>query len=807
MKEISKINIIIFIGWDLKLLSEFDLCKNNEKSSGNETEILNKIADFYYYELGLNVIPSVTKQKRPIVEWSGYQDKEIPKEVFERWKKEGKYKDGISIITGISYRGRYKDKYLVAIDLDKEEKISQICHIMSVSDLQELSKKTWVEQHKDDNTRAHIYYFSPFPLKKISASTNNKNIIGIEVKSEGKHGLVCVSPSYHKNGHRYQILGVNIPYLLSEQEAKKLQENLDEICDKKDSNDRESSRHKDGHTHYNSNDENKTSKVTTIPSALKPFIDNLQIPTSQETETTPGLLVFDGSRHNIFISIANSILIKNYRKKGADRKTVENLKDYLFKLNKTICIPTSLPEEELERIWYDALVFTEKLNQEKKENDSNNKSGIIERATEYLLQNHIFLTVEETKEILVYDNKKGVYTNRGEILIEKELEHKFGYQLRTSEITEIKNHITRKTYTKAEDFDSDINIINLKNGLYDIKNDRLKPHTSDYYSRNQKPIIYNKNARPQHFGRFLKEVLYAQDIKTAIDIMAYTFLRENPFEHYFILIGSGGNGKSVYLGILAGLHGNDNVSYTSIQSLITNRFALADLENKDLNIDTELASYSIKDTSILKKLTGSHKIRIEQKNKNAHITQIHAKLIFNTNKLSSNPDSSDAHFRREIIISFPNQFEGKREDTKLLTKLLTDEEKSGIFNVLMKAIRRIQQQKKLYIVENSINKRRERYERLLNPMSSFVENVIINDMENDSIKEDTYQAFVNYCRYYKLTVVSRTEFDKELKTKHGFGEGRETKITDGKRKTTWKNVKIGCFTNMDSSQHVLTDLI
>jgi len=788
------------------LLSEFDRCKNKEESLGNETEILNRFADFYYHELGLNVIPSVTKQKRPIVEWSGYQDKEIPKEVFERWKKEGKYKDGISIIAGISYRGRYKDKYLVAIDLDKEERISQICDIMSVSDLQELSKKTWIEQHKDDNTRAHIYYFSPFPLKKISANTNNNNITGIEVKSKGKHGLVCVSPSYHKNGHPYQILGVNIPYLLSQQEAKRLQENLDEICEKKDNSYRESSRHRDGHAHYDSNDENKTSGATTIPLALKHFIDNLQIPTLQEKEIIPGLLVFEGSRHNIFISIANSILVKNYRKK-ADRKTVENLKDYLFKLNKTICVPTSLPEEELERIWYDTLVFTEKQNQEKEENDGNTKSGIIERATEYLLQNHIFLTVEETKEILIYDDKKGVYTNRGEILIEKELERKFGYQLRTSEITEIKNHITRKTYIKADDFDSDINIINLENGLYDIKNDRLKPHTPSYYSRNQKPITYSKNEKPQHFGRFLKEVLYAQDIKTAIDIMAYTFLRENPFEHYFILIGSGGNGKSVYLGILAGLHGNDNVSYTPIQSLIANRFALADLENKDLNIDTELASYSIKDTSILKKLTGNHKIRIEQKNKDAFTTQIHAKLIFNTNKLPSNPDRSDAHFRREVIISFPNQFEGKREDTKLLVKLLTEQEKSGIFNVLMRALRRITQQQKLYIVENSIAKRRERYERLLNPLISFVENVIINDTEIDSTKEDTYQAFTNYCKYHKLMIVSRTEFDKELKTKHGFEEGRETKITEGKRKTTWQNVKIGCFTNMDLRQQVLTDLI
>lgn len=802
MKEIAEINIVILIGDGLNLLSEFDIYKNKEDFS-DELKVLNKTADFYYYTLGLNVIPAVTKLKRPVVEWSGYQDKEIPKEIFETWKKEGKFKDGISIIVGISYRGSYKDKYLVAIDIDKEEWISRLCGIIKISSLQDLSKKTWIEQHRDDKTRAHVFYFSPFPFKKISANTTNNEIVGIEVKSEGKHGLMCVSPSYHKNGYRYQILEANTPYLLSEQEAKKLQEYFDAICNNENNN-RRSYDQEDYYTHIKNNNDNK--KITVLLS-LRHFINNLQIPTRQELEKTPELLVLEGRRHNIFVSIANSILVKNYRKKESDRKTIEELKEYFFTLNKTICSPSPLPDEELKRMWHDALSFAEKQNQERQENDDNNKSGIVERATEYLLDNYIFLTVEETKEILVYDDKKGIYTAKGEILIEKELERKFSYQLRTSEITEIKNHLTRKTYTKAHDFDSDINIINLKNGRYDIQNDKLYPHTPTYYSRNQKPITYDKNARPKHFGRFLKEVLYALDIKTAIDIMAYTFLRENPFEHYFILIGSGGNGKSVYLGILAGLHGNDNVSYTPIQSLITNRFALADLENKDLNIDTELASYSIKDTSILKKLTGSHKIRIEQKNKNAYVIQIHAKLIFNTNKLPSNPDSSDARFRREIIISFPNQFEGKREDTKLLVKLLTEEEKSGIFNVLMKALRRIIQKQKLYIVENSIAKRREKYERLLNPVSSFVENVLIRDIENDVTKEDTYQAFTNYCKYYKLTVVSRTEFDKQLKTKHGFEEGRETRMTDGKRKTTWKNIKIGCFTNMDPIQQVLTDLI
>ncbi len=61
---------------------------------------------------------------------------------------------------------------------------------------------------------------------------------------------------------------------------------------------------------------------------------------------------------------------------------------------------------------------------------------------------HRFLTLEETKEILFYDNENGVYVSGGEVLIEKELDKIFGFKLRTSDITEIKNYVMHNTYVK-----------------------------------------------------------------------------------------------------------------------------------------------------------------------------------------------------------------------------------------------------------------------------------------------------------------------------------------------------------------------
>ena len=78
----------------------------------------------------------------------------------------------------------------------------------------------------------------------------------------------------------------------------------------------------------------------------------------------------------------------------------------------------------------------------------------------------------------------------------------------------------------------------------------MKEHSPDYLSINQKSIVYDKNAKPKLFGKFLSQVLYPRDIRTAIDAMAYTFHRDYDIEVIFILYGVGANGKTVFTSLL-----------------------------------------------------------------------------------------------------------------------------------------------------------------------------------------------------------------------------------------------------------------
>ena len=841
----------------------------------------NQSADHLYYVIGVNPIPANTKNKTISVSWREWQDKSIPVEIHESRKKMGHYNIGIAILTGRIWRGKYEGKYLVGIDCDNKKAIDEICDSLGFKDINELAKWTWVEQHKDNLDKAHIYIISTKPFKNKGRNVNHSTshslneIPAIEIKCERQ--TMFTAPSMHENGvHAYEILGTREPILCDD-----LESHIDKILKKYS-------------IQYIQQQQDNENSVGSLPEPLIQIINSLEIDPNIQYR------IPEGARHDIMLSFADSLLIK-HRDHNRDK-----LKDFFIQVNTKICIPP-LPESEVKTIWHDALRFSEEkiakiriinndeddtlnyntplllpleigdklLEQEIVQNfvydiqansiscdlnhkydrkkviipinikkwddvrktcqklceekgistdhilllldsldinfesikkyyyDNNKKYAVaeeqkkqrlqlIEEGTQFVMSKYRFLTIEESKDILFYDKDNGVYVYGGDIVIEKELDKKYGFKLKTADITEIKNYVIRKTYTKRETFDSNLDIVNLKNGLYNMRTGEFGLHTPDYYSINQKPFPYYPKARSKRFIKFLKEVLWPEDILTAIDIIAYTFIRSNLHELYFILIGTGANGKSVFTGLVTNLHGLKNVSNVTLKSLLTNKFALARLENKDVNIDTELSSTTISDMSILKRLSGTQSIMIEKKGVDPYDTFLHAKQIFNANLMPINLDNSDARYRREIPLSFPFQFEGTKEDSELLKKLSTEEELSGIFNIIAHVLKtRIIKTQRVHINQKTIKERREKSELTSNPVKSFLGKAVTKDsVDSDyEIKDDFYLAYMRYCKFHKLPIEQKETFGSILKNSpYKLKDGKKQK--EGIRKTIWKGMRL-----------------
>ena len=229
--------------------------------------------------------------------------------------------------------------------------------------------------------------------------------IGIEVKGEGSHGLIFVSPSMHKNGvYPYEIIGTKKITDLSHKQALQLIRHLDGICLRNG-------------LKYLEKEEN--SRLTP---KIREMIARLQI--------DPTIIIHEGERHNTLLSIANSMLIRH---RISNNIPLDELKKFFENINNNLCKPYPSPQNEIDGIWESAIEYAENKREHYIQKNGisqlKKKEKIIENATELILSTYHFVTIEESKEILYYNN--GIYEKGGDILIETELETHYGYQLKT----------------------------------------------------------------------------------------------------------------------------------------------------------------------------------------------------------------------------------------------------------------------------------------------------------------------------------------------------------------------------------------
>jgi P4 family phage/plasmid primase-like protien len=691
------------------------------------------------YVYGIPIFPADSINKH--ISLTGWPTLDFTKVDFRGEMLKGMYDNGAAARTGRTLMA--KGLYSTALDFDGWDALK--AWFGSWERVLALAQKTLVEWHQD-NGKIHVLLFTkePIPNKKIHIGPDN---VLLEIRCEKQ--AIFISPSMHKDGNKYCPLGVDKIETLDETGLMKLKGQISILSDS-----------------YMS-DEDKAEYDS--------WLDD------------PNTILGEGAGRHDATKFKVCSYYWKYEGEWLNLSDEERF-EMAWQWHETHCKPTR-SRQEFDAIckWVvnnhkvkrdaqhnEAREFRKNKgkegigNQIEGESEGEEEPDIIEIATNEILTRYTFATVEESDQIYWY--KDGVYVGGGEVKIKKLCEKLYGFDLNIRQRAEIREHIRCKTYHKLADFDSKIDIINVKNGLYNLMTNTLMPHSPDYLSLKQCPIYYVSKAKPRFFGRFIKEIVYFEDIRSVFELMAYTFYRANPFEVIVILLGDGSNGKSVLFGVLTALHGEGNVSNVSIRTMLERPFALYDFLGKNCNLDSELSTGKIEDTATLKKITGQQLVRVEQKNQKAFDARIYAKLWLCANKIPYSSDQTNAWYRRNIIIATPNTFDVKADpmqgikkmDINLLSKLTTNEELSGIFNVLMKHLRHVLKNREIYVSAKSIEERRTKYLLAADPLTAFVEKAIEQTPEQmrNTIKDVMYLAYSEFCTRNKVSAMTKESFGR-----------------------------------------------
>lgn len=326
-------------------------------------------------------------------------------------------------------------------------------------------------------------------------------------------------------------------------------------------------------------------------------------------------------------------------------------------------------------------------------------------------------------------------------------------------------------------------MVNVRNGLLDIRDMSFKEHTPSYLSTVQLNVEYNPQANCPQFEKFLNEVLDCRLIPLVQEILGYLLTTNTSAQKSFVLLGPARTGKSTLLWVVEYLLlGKKNVSNIPWQE-IGDKFKTAELLGKLANVFSDLPSKSIDDTGIFKVVTGEDYLMAEKKNKNPFKFRPFARLVFSCNELPKNyVDRTEGFYRRLIIVPFNRQIEKNKIDKALKYKF--QREKEGILNWALEGLRRLYENNFEFSENELTDDVKKEYKRENNNVISFVEECCEIDSLFSCSRIELYEAYKEFCGESGLKVLSQIKFNKELEGNFNVTRARNRKLR------LWNGIRI-----------------
>ena len=213
------------------------------------------------------------------------------------------------------------------------------------------------------------------------------------------------------------------------------------------------------------------------------------------------------------------------------------------------------------------------------------------------------------------------------------------------------------------------NLIPMSAGLLNLDTRKILLHNPDFYYISPFARNYIPGGKSEKFRAFL-EIIFKDDpnkntkITQIFELIAWTISSKYIPQGAAFLIGSGGEGKSIIVGIIEALLGPGITASVSIQELENDKFKRAELYGKKANIVNEAGG--LIHSEWFKKTTDGSTITADRKNGNNFKFQNGAKWIMATNKLPEVNDELRAFYRRvAVIINFENYLEDNIEPEKI----------------------------------------------------------------------------------------------------------------------------------------------
>lgn len=304
-------------------------------------------------------------------------------------------------------------------------------------------------------------------------------------------------------------------------------------------------------------------------------------------------------------------------------------------------------------------------------------------------------------------------------------------------------------------------LINLQNGTIEITDEITKREfRKDDFLTYQLPFAFDEEAKCPQFEKFLDEVLPDKSLQHIVaEGIGYCFTRNLKLEKCLFLHGTGANGKSVIFEIVKALLGGENITCFSIDQL-SEEHNRALITNKLLNYSSELGSRRILNSDNFKKMVSGEPVQCRLKYGNSFESERYAKLAFNCNELPRDVEHTEAFFRRFLIVPFDVMIEESKQDKELAQRIIGNE-LSGIFNWVLRGLRRLLENK-CFTRSEAVNNALREFREQADSVKSFLVEENYQPSEQFVTVKSLYFDYKSFCQENSYRHLGRNNFNKRL---------------------------------------------
>lgn len=385
-------------------------------------------------------------------------------------------------------------------------------------------------------------------------------------------------------------------------------------------------------------------------------------------------------------------------------------------------------------------------------------------------------------QLYVYEDG---YYQQDEKIIERKMIDLYP-SIKQNQRSEVLAYIRIKTHINSADIKVSPYIINLKNTRLDIRTGKCLEFTPDAVEFDRIPVTYDPSAYCSDLDKMLNRVFLGdrEVINLFEEMIGYCLIKSARYQKAFILVGSGSNGKSTVLDLLEEFLGPRNYSSLPLEK-VTDRFNMAELENRLANIGDDIDNVTIRDSGTLKKMISGESITVERKGERPFKLSPYATHIYSANAIPRSFDKSDGFYRRWLLVPFNAKFtaEDPDYDPLIFDKITTDAALSYLLNIGLRGASRLIKRGR-FTEPQSVKEALEHYKTDNSTTLSWIEDKGLDaDYFLDNSTDKVYADFTDWCKLSGIkagNVTGKKTFNREIIYKYDF-EDKPRQKGDGKR--------------------------